>query len=227
MGSPPGQSGNPPAGRDWSLTISISSRLKSPAVLFLLFLAGVAALTAFGPAEKSLGTNVRVVYLHGAWVWAALAAFLAAAAAGLAGLLLRREALHRWSLALGRTGLFFWITYLPISLWAMQTNWNGLFLAEPRWRLAMVFALGGLALQTGLALLENPALASAGNLIYATLLMTALANTGQVMHPPSPILDSNARSIQVFFFGLVGLVLLAAWQVARWWRSLDTIPAER
>ena len=149
-------------------------RLKSPLALFALSLAAIAAATAYGPAEKSLGANVRVVYLHGAWVWTALAAFAAAAAAGFAGLALRRKGLHHWSRAFGRTGLFFWITYLPISMWAMQTNWNGLFLAEPRWRLALVFALGGLALQTGLALMEDPAWASAGNLVYAALLLLSL-----------------------------------------------------
>lgn len=202
-------------------------RLKSPLALFALSLAAIAAATAYGPAEKSLGANVRVVYLHGAWVWTALAAFAAAAAAGFAGLALRRKGLHHWSRALGRTGLFFWITYLPISMWAMQTNWNGLFLAEPRWRLALVFALGGLALQTGLALMEDPAWASAGNLVYAGLLLAGLANTGQVMHPSSPILESDARSIQLFFGELTLLALLAAWQVARWWRSLEPIPADR
>jgi len=49
-------------------------------------LGAVALLTVFGPAEKTLGTNVRVVYLHGVWVWTALAAFLSAAVAGLVGL---------------------------------------------------------------------------------------------------------------------------------------------
>ena len=198
------------------------SRLKSPITLFLLLLLVVALFTALGPAEKSLGTNVRVVYLHGAWVWAALAAFFAAAVVGLIGLILRRHRLNTWSRAPGRTGLFLWITYLPLSMWAMQTNWNGLFLAEPRWRLAVVFAIGGLVLQIGLSLVENPAWASAFNLFYAAILWMALRTTDQVMHPSSPVLDSDAWRIQVFFGGLVVLTLLVAWQVARWWHAAET-----
>jgi len=188
---------------------------------FFLTLAAIAALTAFGPAEKTLGTNVRVVYLHGVWVWAALAGFLAAALAGLAGLISQREALHSWSLAFGRTGLFFWITYLPISMWAMETNWNGLFLAEPRFRLALVFAVAGLLLQLGLTLVEQPAWASLANLIYFIVLILALRSTQNIMHPPSPILSSNAWRIQLFFGGLLLLTLLAAWQIARWWFRLE------
>ena len=195
--------------------------LRSPLTWFGLLLVAAAGFTLLGPAEKSLGTNVRVVYLHGAWVWTALACFLAAAVLGAIGLILRRESLHRWSRALGRSGLFFWITYLPISMWAMQTNWNGLFLAEPRWRLAIVFALGGLLLQIGVVLLEDPAWASAANILYFITLILALTNTPNVMHPPAPILNSDAWRIQLFFSGLLLLTLLAAAQFARWLFQLE------
>ena len=195
----------------------------SPSLLFVLLLLVIAGYTLLGPAEATLGTNVRVVYLHGAWVWAALAGFIAAGVVGLIGLIARRLTLQRWSRALGRTGLFFWITYLPISLWAMQTNWNGLFLAEPRWRVAAVFAIGGLLLQIGLTLVENPAWASGFNLAFVIALFVVLQATENVMHPPAPVLDSDARRIQLFFMGLNILTLLAAWQVSRWWFARENI----
>jgi hypothetical protein len=43
------------------------------------------------------------------------------------------------------------------------------------------------------------------------------------MHPASPILTSNAWRIQLFFAALSGAVLLAAWQVARWWYHQELI----
>ena len=204
----------------------LKSLLRSPEIGFLILLGAIAVLTALGPAEKSLGSHVRVVYLHGAWVWAALAGFLAAAAFGLAGLILRKPSLHQWSRALGRTGLFFWITYLPISIWAMQSNWNGLFLAEPRWRLALMFAISGLLAQVGVSLLENPTWASGTNLVFVVALFLTLMNTQNVMHPPSPILNSDAQNIQLYFVTLLGLTLLASWQVARWWRRFERVPAK-
>lgn len=199
---------------------------RSPLIWFALTLIAIAVFTAAGPAEKSLGSNVRVVYLHGVWVWAALAAFLAAALTGLVGLIVQNQRLHHWSRALGRTGLLFWITYIPISIWAMQTNWNGLFLAEPRFRLAVIFTLGGLMLQLGVTLLGDAAWASAGNLVYFMALMFALRSTQNVMHPPAPILNSDAWRIQVFFAGLLVLTLLAAWQTARWWYQLEKLSGE-
>lgn len=200
---------------------------RSPSLGLVITLLAIGVITIFGPAEKSLGTNVRIVYLHGAWVWVALVMFVVAGGVGLLGLLTRRAGLHSWSRALGRTGLFFWITYLPISVWAMQANWNGLFLAEPRWRLAMIFALGGLALQVGLSLMEDPAWASGSNLIFVIVLLLALRSTNQVMHPNSPILDSEAWRIQLFFAALILLILIAAWQVARWWYRQETVFIEK
>ena len=171
------------------------------------------ALALLGPAEKALGSNVRVVYLHGAWVWTALTAYLAAALAGLAGLVFRKNAFHCWSLALGRTGLLFWLPSLPLSLWAMQANWNGLFLSEPRWRLALVFSVVGVLMQAGLALLARPAWTSAGNVAFTAALLVALRNIPNVMHPASPIFSSDALRIQFYFLLLVVMVLLAALQV--------------
>lgn len=195
--------------------------MKSPLLWFILTLLAIAALTLFSPAEQTLGSGVRIVYLHGAWVWTAIVAFAAAALAGAIGLLNRQEALQRWSLALGRTGLFFWITYLPLSMWASQANWNGLFLAEPRWRLAFIYAVVGLLLQLGLALIDRPALASAANIAYMAALIFSLATTERVLHPPSPIFTSDSARIQLFFLALLGLTLLAAYQIAAWLRRWD------
>ena len=186
-------------------------------IWFFLTLLTIAVYTALGPAEHSLGTHIRLVYLHAAWVWTSLACFLAAGVLGGFGLITKRGNIHRWSQAFGRTGLIFWVSYLPLSLLAMQSNWNGLYLAEPRWRLALVFSITGILLQTGLSLAARPGMTSAINLGFWIALMIALAQTPNVMHPTSPILSSDAWRIRIYFFGLVLLTLLASIQIARWW----------
>jgi hypothetical protein len=194
---------------------SLAQFASSPLVWLLVLLAAVVPLTTLGPSEKTLGAGVRIVYLHGAWVWTALAAFVVAGMAGLAGIVVRKPILHGWSRAWGWTGLLLWITYLPVSIWAMETSWNGLYLSEPRWRLALIFAVSGLLLQSGLALLEKPAWTSAGNLLYIIALLLTLATTRNVMHPPAPVLSSDSLLIRGYFFVLLAIMLLAAWQIAR------------
>lgn len=192
---------------------------RSPAYLALITTSlAIAVMTAIGPLEKTLGTNVRVVYLHGAWVWTALIVLAGASLTGLLGLILRQENWQTWSLSLGRTGLLFWVTYLPVSVWAMQSSWNGLYLAEPRWRLAVIFSISGLLLQLGLTLLGSLRWTALANLLFFLVLSLALLNTPNVMHPPSPILSSEAIRIRLYFGGLLALMLLAAGQIALLWR---------
>ncbi|MBI3167275.1 MAG: hypothetical protein HYZ22_02270 [Chloroflexi bacterium] len=192
------------------------SKPKQNLPYFFLTLAAIAVLTLFGPEEQSLGSNVRLVYLHGAWVLTAEIAFIFAALAGLFGLLLRRDLFHTWSEALGRTGILFWVTYLPLSLFAMQANWNGLFLAEPRFRLAMIFAITGVLLQLGLWMFSIHWLTSLANILYIIALRVIFAQAQNIMHPPpSPIFNSGNYVIIGFFIALILLTWLAAYFLTR------------
>lgn len=178
-------------------------------------------LAFFGPEEKSLGANVRVVYLHGAWVLAAELAFVMAGLAGLIGLITPRKVFHAWSAALGRAGIVFWITYLPLSLWAMQTNWNGLFLSEPRFRLAAIFAATGVLLQLGLWVINIDWIISLANLLFIIVLRFTFSTADNVMHPPpSPIFNSGNYTIIGFFLALIALTLVAGYFTTRWFLSL-------
>jgi hypothetical protein len=194
------------------------SRFKSPFLWFILLVLGMAVLTVLGPEEKSLGQNVRIVYLHGAWVLTALVAYIASGVVGLVALLTHKSGAHDWSKALGRTATVFWVTYLPLSLWAMQANWNGLYTSEPRFRIAVIFAVGGVLLQVGLSIINHAIATSAANVVFAAALGWALSNTSSVLHPPpSPIFNSGIASIEIFFVVLNLVALLAAYQLTRWW----------
>ena len=198
-------------------TICAMTKTKSPFLYFSITVIVIVLLTLFSPEEKSLGSNVRIVYLHGAWVLAAEVAFIAAAVAGLLGLVLQRDIFHAWSAALGRTGIVFWLTYLPLSLFAMQANWNGLFLAEPRFRIAMIFAVTGILLQIGLWLFNISWLTSLANILYIIALRVVLSTAQNVMHPPpSPIFNSGLWNVIIFFVMLNLLAWVAGYFLTRW-----------
>ncbi|MBK6792417.1 MAG: hypothetical protein IPG80_07715 [Anaerolineales bacterium] len=189
---------------------------KSLIVYFFSTVGLIALLSLLGPEERSLGSNVRIVYLHGAWVLTAEIAFITAALAGLLGLLLKHDLFHTWSAALGRTGIIFWVSYLPLSMFAMQSNWNGLFLAEPRFRLALMFAITGILLQLGLWVFNTAWLTSLANILYIITLRVIFASAENIMHPPpSPIFKSGNYTIIAFFVGLNLLTWLAAYFLTR------------
>lgn len=198
------------------------NKFKSPIAYFFITVMAIALLTLLGPEEKSLGSNVRLVYLHGAWVLTAEAAFITAALAGLLGLLLRKDIFHAWSAALGRTGMIFWVTYLPLSLFAMQANWNGLFLAEPRFRFAITFAVTGILLQVGLWMLNTKWLTSLANILFIIILFVVFSTAENIMHPPpSPIFDSGLPNIIIFFLALNLLAWVAGYFLTRFFIKLQ------
>lgn len=183
--------------------------------------AGAIALAAlFAPPEQTLGTNLGVILLHGAWVWAGLIFFGLAALAGLAGLLaeaFKKTAtgrLGRGSRALAWTGMVFWLSYLPMSLWVMKMNWGGFFFDEPRWRIPFTFAVAGALLQAGLILINRPVLTLLANLFFGAALWFSLFTSQTVLHPESPVAQSGDLRIQAAYGLLLGLALLLGGQVA-------------
>jgi len=203
------------------------SKSKTYFNLFIVSAALIAILALLAPEEQSLGANVRIVYLHGAWVLTAELVLLMSGLAGLIGLITPRKTFHFWSAALGRTGIFFWVTYLPLSLWAMQANWNGLFLAEPRFRLVLIFAITGVLVQVGLWLMNTAWITSLANILFIVTLRVIFASADNVMHPPpSPIFNSGNYAIIGFFVALIALSLTASYFLTRFFHALTT-PQQR
>ena len=87
--------------------------------------------------------------------------------------------------------------------------------------MAVIFAVGGILIQIGITLLDKPVWASIGNLVFMILLGFAVTNTPNVMHPNSPILESDAFRIQIFFFSLLAVTLLLASAITILWRKYE------
>lgn len=188
-----------------------SARLIMRTVLLILIAVFISVLA---PPEKTLGSQARLIYFHGGWVWAALIGFGLSGALGLFGLLSRKIALLAWSVALQRSALLFWLLFLPMSLWVMQVSWNGLFLAEPRFRIPLNFAIIGLIFQLATTLIANPSLSGLVNFLFVGALFWALGGAEYILHPQMPILNSQAGVLRYIFFTLVILLCGACWSLA-------------
>ncbi len=188
----------------------------------LVVLAAVAlGLSWAAPSDVTLRSTSKVVYLHGALVWAAIMMLTASGALGLVALAISRQRLllNAWALALGRTGLLFWITTLLVSIVASRMAWNAVFLSEPRYTMMFRVLAVGVIIQVLVLLVNTPLLPGPLHLVQTFVLWALLATTPSVLHPDNPVMHS-VPSIQ-FFFGLTVLACgLAALQVARLISSL-------
>jgi hypothetical protein len=201
-------------------------RVYQPAAFFItLVFTGITL--ALVPAERSLGGNLRIVLLHGAWVETGKIVFAVSGLTGLTGLLVRwvwlkpvnkrrAGAWLRWSWGAGWTGLVIWISYLLMSLYVMQINWGGFFFDEPRWKIPFTMGVVGLMLQAGLMIINWPELTAGFNALFAAALWCELGEVVNVLHPDSPVAQSGSVRIQIFFAILLILSLALAGQLAFW-----------
>jgi len=173
----------------------------------------IGLVTALAPAERTLGANLRLVLLHGAWVWSGKLFFAAAALSGLAALF-RPHRWAEWSRILAWCGLAFWLTYLPMSLLVQQQNWGGIFWDEPRWRIPFTFGVVAVLLQIGLAVIGQPRLTGLANALFGIALWAALGGAENILHPDSPVGQSGSAAIRLSFSLLLGLALLAGAQLS-------------
>jgi hypothetical protein len=182
----------------------------------------ITVVTLLGPAERTLGSAARIIYLHGALVWVAIMVFAIAALLGAAGLLARRLWLHDLSRVAGQVALIFWSGYLPLSMWAARATWGRVFLADPSFQRAFRILAVTVIVQVIIWLLPRPAWrVSALNLIPFSFLAFQLYRTQQFMHPESPIRNAESPLIQIYFYALSALCALLALAISRWLLTLN------
>jgi len=176
------------------------------------------------PQEKTLGSSIRLIYFHGAWIWTGILLFAGAGLLGFAALLWKNKNLFTWCHAAGLAGLFYWLTYLPMSLWVMNVSWGGFFFDEPRWRVPFTFAIVGTLLQFGLWLMNSKQITAVANTLFAAALIMALASLTSILHPESPVLQSNSTLLKTLFLllfsvsfagGITLSAVIRSWLTAR------------
>ncbi len=178
--------------------------------LYPLSVATLAALLFLSPSEATLGSVVKLVYLHGALERVAAWAFAAAGLAGVMQLLTRRAALAPWMQALCETAIVFWLAHFIVSLPAQVLAWGGINWSEPR-VMDAIWIAGISALIYVVALwIARPAWWALSGMASAATFLLVLNGAVNVLHPLSPILTSDSMAIKVFYGGIVLAALVLA-----------------
>ena len=182
-------------------------------VLALALVLLLVVWVTLAPAESRLGNVVKLIYVHGALVWASILTWFLAAGAGIVGLVRRDAAWHGFSRQLGRVGLLWWALYIPVSIlaanatWA-NNSWNLTFLLEPRFRMAFQMIALMLIAQAVQFFDNRPSTASITNLAVVVIMVLVMGITERVLHPPAPIRDTESLRIQLAFASMTVFLLL-------------------
>lgn len=182
-----------------------------PWVIYPILILLLGMLVALSPAESTLGSVVKLVYLHGAMERVAVFGFLLAGVFGLVHFFSQRQVLARWAQASLETGLVFWLAQFIVSLPAQVLAWGAISWDEPRVVGALwIMALSGLTYAVarwigGARWMSCAAIAS------AVIVTAVLRGEVNVVHPPNAILASDSLAIKFFYAAIVlstGLVAL-------------------
>jgi hypothetical protein len=183
------------------------------------------------PAVEGLGTKVRLPVFHGALTWANLAAFSLMALGAVVFLASGQERVYRYEAGLRWVAVPMWFVGSGLGLWAALGTWDlsgsasspfTVVLSDPRlmaqfWTLLLAVLLLVLPL-----FVERVRVLAVGDLAFTVvmwvLLLRAILGPGRALHPDSPVLNSPEIKIKLLFFGIFGLLLVAA-LLAAWGAS--------
>ena len=155
--------------------------------------------------------------MHAAWVWTGKIAFGLSAIVGLLELVLFRHGrMAHLSRSIAYTALFFWLTYLPMSLIVMQANWGGFFFDEPRWRIPFLLGIVAVLLQGALWAFNNDHLTAVGNLLFGVALWWQLGGVQNILHPENPIGLSDSNAIMGSYTLVLILTIIFGAQLILW-----------
>ncbi|HRJ40590.1 MAG: hypothetical protein KJZ86_13805 [Caldilineaceae bacterium] len=186
--------------------------LRSPAGLvrgFTLLAVAVAALLWLAPAERTLGTGMRSVYLHVGLIWAGIAGFTVAGLLGLWIVLWDDARLERWAQIIGWVACAFFAAGFLSSMLASSINWGGVFLAEPRNVSALMVLSVALIVQIWGSWPVWTRLKGALRVALVAIFTWSNLTTPLVLHPQNPIRTSTSTAIQYAFLGIFLIFFLA------------------
>lgn len=178
---------------------------------WLIFAIGllILLLVLISPEEKTLGAGIKIVYTHVAVTWTAMVGFGLMAVLGiLAGLGVLPQ-LTKWLDPISWVSLGFWVLSIGLSMWASMVNWGGIPLGEPRYVATFNLLAVVVITQVLKSWLKNERIRGLLNTLPAAYFLYAVFGAKMSLHPNDPIGTSESIGIQLAFYGMFAMVLLA------------------
>lgn len=184
----------------------------------ILLAAGIAGSIALAvlvdwlaPAEQTLGSMVKYVYIHNGLVFTSLALVTFVGILGLLYLVTGRRFFFDWARPAKQVALIFWTFYIIQGIVAMKVIWGGIVWNEPRQLLAFSLYFVLIAIYLVSTTVHAPKLISALNVVMGASVWFFISRISAVMHPTSsPIRNSPSVLIRASALAIFVLFLTAA-----------------
>lgn len=203
-----------------SLIMELNPRRRRKVLLVtfgLILIAIILALIA--PEEKTLGSYIRLIYVHAAVMWVGMLMLILSGLLALLSIVrallsrrpknpLAKDALVDWSSASQLTAIHFWLASISIGSIAAYLTWGSHFWSmEPRLHVTLFILILSFAIHKLGQMVSDKLMRGVLNLslpVSAILLLTA---TGKLVHPNSAFARSDSFEIKLFA-GIITLVFI-------------------
>ncbi len=172
--------------------------------------AAVGVILWIAPAEKTLGSNIKPVYLHVALIWAGMLLLYIAGGLGLWITLFPESRLLLWMKRVGLVSFAFLAASMLVSFVAQKMAWGGIAWNEPRMAAMLKILAFAVVVQVVNSWAVSPRLQGVLNVLLAGVVYWLIAASPLQLHPRDPIGTSSSTAIRFTFFGLFVLCGLAA-----------------
>jgi len=189
-------------------TLTHSTRTTTAVLLTIALLAALILLLS--PVEQTLGSGIRIVYLHVALIWVGMAGLLIAGLFGLAVATSPRLTWLSWLRASSWVAFGFFATGAIISLIAEIVNWGAIFWSEPRTTSILQILALAVIVQIASSWPLNVRLHGFLHVALAGFMVWSTARAELVLHPDNPIGTSSSMGIRFGFYSLFVLFAIAA-----------------
>ncbi|HZD60079.1 MAG TPA: hypothetical protein VE439_06455 [Anaerolineae bacterium] len=200
--------------------MELNPKRRKKVLLVIFGLVSIAIILALiAPEEATLGSYIKLIYIHAAVTWVGMLMFATSgvlALLSMARMLVSRkykdssakDALVDWSSASQSTALHFWATSVLIGSTAAYLTWGPDFWSmEPRLPVALFILVLSFAVYQLGQIVTDKMMRAALNLglpSFATLLLLV---TGKLVHPNNAFAKSGSFEIKLFA-GLITLVFI-------------------
>jgi hypothetical protein len=177
----------------------------------------VLVLLWLSPDEQTLGQTVKLVYLHGALVRAAVVLFVVSLPVNLVALLSGRSSWSGWGKAVIWTAVATWLVHTLFSMVTTYATW-GVLVAwfEPRTRFTFALAMVGMIIVAITQLVDDARFSALAYLLLAGLTLGLASRLGAVQHPLDPINSSPSSAIRAFYLAIQAVTLAMGGLIVVW-----------
>lgn len=182
----------------------------------LVLLAIILAFIA--PEERTLGSYIRLIYIHAAVTWVGLALF---AISGLLALVYFltflfpkktetrkvKDIIVNWSSASQSTAIIFWTVSVSIGSITAYLTWGGNWWIEPRLRIAVFILVAALVVFQLRQIMSGRSTHAGLNLGLPVSALFLLATTGKLVHPNNAFAKSDSIEMKIYA-GLITLIFI-------------------